>query len=263
MKNKRFYLICFGLLVAPFSVKMNGAPAHPLHIEPAGVYSKIRPVIGGWENRDVNLYEKTGSIRLDLEYAFNDYLSISTAPEFSRRKKTDTKNVNRLERIPIGIKLASMNGYDAGAFSFATGVIFYNKLTSTPFENENSDLYRVRVHGELAKKIGDFELGLSLHFQTETNSQFKEKNNEEFQRHYQLGGSLIWNMTKQWRLHLETEYRHPYSRDIDIHTLFWHVYPGISWAINENHRFTFSATVPLKKEGYADRGAEFGYIYFY
>jgi hypothetical protein len=222
----------------------------------------VRPEFEMWENREPGGYEKRQYIRMDMEYSFFNLISLTVSPGYMKRAKSEAETIVKSDRWNVGLKLFSRERYGRGALSYGGGVQFHSRISDPAIEGENLDFYLVRGYAGLAKQTGKFEMGMTLQFQSETNRNLQERGREEFKRHYQAEMYMSWSAAPAMRLHLETAYRIPYNKKIDTDARFWNVYPGISYLFSDRHSAGISLLLPLRKDGYADRGVRLSYTFF-
>jgi hypothetical protein len=159
------------------------------------------------------------------------------------------------------MKLAYANGYESGRPAFGFSLSVFEKQEGPYLKDESVKYYLIKPGISMGIRLGRFDIGGAFHYQSETNKSFKEGKNDEFRRHYQLELYSILKLNSWWNLHLESAYREPYNKKIDVNVRFWHILPGISFILNEKHNIGLSLLVPLLKEGYADRGAQIRYCF--
>lgn len=238
---------------------------HPLRIEPASVYTKVRVDGSIAENHQLATYQKDKNLSFEGELKFLEYFSVKASGGKTWYQTTNTKPLNQWDRWNLGLKFAKESGSRNGRVVFGGGVRLFNRQVGEhPRADIAPDLYLVRPHLSFGFGFGDFELILEGAFQTETNRRFKEGPKEEFKRHYQGGLSISQRISDSFRLFIETEYREPYDKKVDLNTRGWYWYPGISFTPYEKGRITASFQFPVSKEDYLyERGMRLSFFHFF
>lgn len=237
--------------------------AHPLRIEPASLYTKVRVGFLAEEGRDHNIYQRNRKANLEGEYNFMKYFSAKLASGYRRRELSNSETLNSFDRYMIAFKFGQEI---RKKFVYGFGLKTYSRERRNPELRKDgvvSDYYLLRPNFSIGFKMAKFELMAEVHMQTETNAKFKESQNEEFRRHYQGGLALSYAITNSLRLFLEMEYREPYNKKIDLKTRFWNVYPGFSWQLYKKGLLYVSLQSSIKNERGIDRGGEMGFMHFF
>lgn len=266
MNVKLIYLFINFLIFSAFPILgVDSKFEHPLRIEPASVYSKIRVDGSIAEGRQQNTYQKDKNLSFEGEFKFLEYFSVKGGGGKTWYQATDTQPINQWDRWNLGLKFATETGGRDGRLVFGGGVrIFNRQIGEHPRFDIAPDLYLVRPQLSFGFGVGDFEMIFDGSFQTETNSRFREGPKEEFRRHYQGGLSISQKISESIRIFVETEYREPYHKRIDQNTRGWYWYPGISIAPYDGGRITASFQFPVSKEEHLyDRGLRLSFFHFF
>lgn len=228
MKNR--YFLAAVLFLCSTSLFSESRFQHPVMIHAGDIYRKIKFDYDHREQRDLDVFEMRRSLAAEIEYSFLNYFSCSLRGGYYYRDKTDTERQSNPERILVGLK---------GSYFFiekkvlAGGFLNIHSSQSKipPQEGENSELFHIEGGASLGFIRGDFQFLSNFIFQTESNSQFKEKYGQQFRRHYQVDLGVAYMRFSPLLLHLESSYREPYSKKIDTNTRFWYLYPGVSSSV--------------------------------
>lgn len=248
MKGKIFYIFLYlfslNLLLAGDSSQFG----HPLRIEPAGIYNKIRLDGNYTERKNVSTFEKDRNATLEGEFIFLDNFSLKIAGGGTKYETTNSKSITQNDRWNAALKYARESGGSGFRFVWGGGVRVFNKQIGEGIRYDVApDLYLVRPNLSMGFGLGIFEFQADLSMQSETNSKFREAENQEFRRFYQAGGLASVNLG-DLRLLLETEIREPYNKTIDSRSRFWNVYPGISYKIFDKTMVSISGQFPVNGE---------------
>lgn len=239
---------------------------HPMRIEPASVYRKIRFDATATENREDNYYRRHRSGRLEGEFNFKSF-AIKAAGGGSVLERSGASTLNRVDRFMLGLKYGQEYGSKGGAFAWGLGIkgfSRYRRDDTYKKEDIENNLSLIRPNLSLGLRLLQFELQAEAHYQTETNSKFREEPLQQFRRHYQGGLSLSYGFSDKFRLFLESEYREPYHKKDDTKTRFWNIYPGFTYKLYEDGRIGLSYQISMMKEKYNDdRGLRFSYFHFF
>lgn len=238
--------------------------ALPLRIEAPGVYTRVRLDGSGMESRTNAVYEREKSANLEGEIRFLQNFSFRAGVTGTKWDKTDSATITEKGRVNVGLKYAQEYNLGWGAFTWGLGIRGFNRQTEKlKREDISPEMYLVRPHAGAGLKIGFFEIATELRLQSETNSSFKEKPNEEFRRYYQAGISVSYGITENLRLYAESEYRTPYNKKIDDNAKFWNIYPGVSYQIYQKGFLSVSMQYPMIREREADRGIRVSYFHLF
>ncbi len=221
---------------------------HPLRIEPAGIYNKLRLDGTYTQRRTDKTFEKDKSASVEGEIIFLDNFSLKVNGGATRYESVGEKTISQNDRWNTTLKFASESGGSNLRFVWGGGVRLYDKQkTQNPRYEINPDLYIVRPNLSFGVGVGIFEFQADLSMQSETNSKFREVNNQDFRRSYQAGG-LVSVSLGNLRLLAETEYRVPYDKKIDTLSRYWNFYPGISYKIFDQTMISLSGQIPVNGE---------------
>lgn len=254
------YIVTFNFIIAGESSGFG----HPLRIEPAGIYNKIRLDGNYTERKNGATFEKDRNASLEGEFIFLDNFSLKVAGGATRYDTTNSKTVSQNDRWNAALKYARESGGSGFRFVWGGGVRVFNKQIGENIRYDVApDLYLVRPNLSMGVGLGIFEFQADLSMQSETNSKFREAENQEFRRFYQAGGLVSVNLGSL-RLLVETEIREPYNKTIDIRSRFWNVYPGISYKIFDQTMLSLSGQFPVNGEtGELGKGFRFSLFQFF
>ena len=268
MKNNFIQLLVpiFIYSIFTFSIFSESNFNHPLWIEPASVYTKVRIDGEGYKKVQSSTWETKNTGRIEGEFAFNNLFSIkASGGQFAETVKGSRTHVAR-ERWMLGMKFGKEFGSSSSAFAIGAGV----KLLDRPAYQKESEragvsqsFYLVRPNISMGLRFGNFEAHTEFRFQTETNSSFREGPLDEFKRHYQAGLGVSYGFLNIFRAYLETEYRHPYHKKHDADTLQWYFHPGIGILPYKGGLIAISATIPTMKKEYSERGGQLSFMHFF
>jgi hypothetical protein len=233
---------------------------HPLNVQAIGLYTKIQVEGTAWERRNGEEYQKSHSGKMEGELkAFNN-LSFALNSGYTNFHRTDSGSYKGQERISGGVKAA----WEGENWLFGMGVFGSTRDTTIPkSESYNPNLYLVRPYLGGGIRFLGFQALINLEYQSETNSKFKERYNEEFQRHYKAGASLGYSFTDSWTIFLEAETRVPYNKNIDKNIRYGNVYPGFSYKSESWGTIALSGGIPVIDDRLFDRQMKLSYFYFW
>ncbi|MCE9501938.1 MAG: hypothetical protein K8R21_15770 [Leptospira sp.] len=240
--------------------------SHPLRIQPAAVYTKVRADAVADENRDGTSYSRDRAMRIEGEYKITGTISVNSSMGQTLFEKSKSEPIRENDRLNLGMRYAKEVPLPFGTIVFGGGLQLFNARSdkAPKRDTENPTLYLVRPQASFGLRMGSFEIQSELRFQGETNPSLHEKYNEEFRRYFQGGLSLSYGLSESFRVFMETEYRHPYNRKVDTETRFWNAYPGFSYRITQKTIISASVLVPIALEKYSqDRGIRLSVFYFF
>lgn len=264
MKDKIKYIILLSTIFSVISLYAESSDfGHPLRIEPAGIYNKIKVDGTYTDRRTEKTFEKDRNLSLEGELIFLDRFSIKGGGGATKYNSTNSNPIVQNDRIHLGLKYANESGGKL-RFVWGGGVRVFNKqIGEHPRFDVAPDLYLVRPNLSLGLGLGIFEFQADLSMQSETNTKFREVDNRDFRRFYQAGGLVSVNLG-DLRLLLESEYRVPYDKQVDSRSRFWNAYPGISYKIFDKSMITLSGQFPINGEvGEQGRGFRFSFFQFF
>ena len=267
MKDKILKLSFIPLLINlyfPIFADDSSQFGHPLRIEPAGIYNKVRFNGSYTETRTKSSFEKDKNASIEGELIFLQKFSLKVNGGATKYETVGEKTVVQNDRWNTTLKFASESGGNNFRLVWGGGVRVSDKQkVENPRYDIAPDLYLLRPNLSLGVGFGIFEIQADLSMQTETNSKFKESNNQDFRRFYQAGG-LFSAKFGNLRLIAETEYRQPYDSKVDVRSRFWNVYPGISYNIFDKTMISLSAQIPVNGEsGELGKGFRFSLFQFF
>lgn len=264
MKDKIIYVFLLTTIFSIISLYAESSDfGHPLRIEPAGIYNKVK-VDGTYSDRRTeNTFEKDRNLSIEGELIFLDRFSIKGGGGATKYNSTNSNPIVQNDRLNLGLKYANESGGKV-RFVWGGGVRVFNKqIGEHPRFDVAPDLYLVRPNLSLGLGLGIFEFQADLSMQSETNTKFREVDNRDFRRFYQAGGLVSVNLG-DLRLLLESEYRVPYDKQVDSRSRFWNAYPGISYKIFDKSMITLSGQFPINGEvGEQGRGFRFSFFQFF
>jgi hypothetical protein len=261
MKN-RFCIILFFFSFSIFSEDSKFSV--PLRVEPVGVYTKIRVDAGASENRERNVYEREKQAYLEGELKFLNYFSVKLGTTKTQWERSGSKTLTELDRVNLGLKFAMEHSVGGGTFAWGGGVRGFDRQSQKVARDSVApEMYLIRPHFNIGYKYNAFEIILNGHVQSETNRRFKEGSDEEFRRHYQVGVSISYGLTENFRVFLESELRRPYNERIDTKSKFWNIYPGLSYQIYQNGFLGLSLQFPVTPDRLMDRGVRISYFHIF
>jgi hypothetical protein len=264
MKGRFIYIYLVIISLSVVSLYSESSEfGHPLRIEPAGIYNKVRVDGGYTERKASNVFEKDRNLSAEGEFIFLDKFSIKGGGGATKYNSTNTNPTLQNDRWNLGLKYANETGGKL-RFVWGGGVRVFNKqIGENPRYDVAPDLYLVRPNLSLGFGIGILEFQADLSMLSETNTKFREANNKDFRRFYQAGGLVSLNLGSL-RLLLESEYRVPYDKEVDSRSRFWNVYPGISYKIFDKSMISLSGQFPVNGEvGEQGRGFRFSFFQFF
>jgi hypothetical protein len=264
MKDKVKYIFLFIFIFSLFQLSAeNSEFGHPLRIEPAGIYNKVKVDGTYTEKKADKIFEKDRNLSVEGELIFLDRFSIKGGGGATKYNSTNANPILQNDRFNLGLKYANESGGKI-RLVYGGGIRVYNKqIGEHPRFEVAPDLYLVRPNLSLGVGIGIFEFQADLSMQSETNTKFREMENKDFRRFYQAGGLVSVNLG-DLRLLLESEYRIPYDKQIDSRSRFWNAYPGISYKIFDKSMVTLSGQIPINGEaGEQGRGFRFSFFQFF
>ncbi|MEM7181015.1 MAG: hypothetical protein AAF518_08885 [Spirochaetota bacterium] len=267
MRDKIAMIAFFILLVVSSSLLAKESFFnHPLRIEPASVYTKIRVDANARENREDNYYERHRGGTLEGEFSFYNFAIKGSAGK-SRLERSGTSTLDMYDRFMVGLKYGREYGSTTGAFAWGLGLKGFSRIRNFQEykkDTQEQNLYLIRPNLSLGLRLLQFELQAEAHVQTETNSSFRENTLQQFRRHYQGGVAISYGFGENFRLFAESEYREPYTKKVDTKTRFWNIYPGFSYQIYSGGRLAFSYQISMMKEKWNDdRGGRISYFHFF
>jgi len=238
---------------------------HPLRIEPASIYTKLRLDGAIAENHQLDTYQKDKNFSFEGEFKFLEYFSIKLNGGKTWYKTTDTQPISQWDRWNVAVKFAKESGSRDSRVVFGGGVRLFNKqIGEHPRAYVAPELYLIKPHISFGFGTSGFEVQLEGAFQTETNTKFKEGPKEEFRRYYQFGLSISQKLTESIRVFIETDYKEPYNKKVDLNTRAWYWYPGLSLSPYESGRIAISLQFPVSKQDYLyERGLKISYFHFF
>lgn len=266
MKNNKIKCIIFSFFAFVltntnvYSRDTGSGFRHPLQIQAVGLYNKVNVQANAADLRGENEYTREQNARLEGEWRAFENVSFLANAGYTNLEQNVGGSYKGQDRFGLGIKSA----WESENWVFGAGVLGFSRNPSQPkFENVNPDFYILRPYLGAGYKWGNFQIQGELHVQTETNSDFKEKFNEEFRRHYQAGVSFSYGFGDFVNAFLEVETRVPYDREIDRDSRYASVYPGISIPTEDFGTFAISAGFPIINDRVYDRSVRLQYFYFW
>lgn len=206
-------------------------------------------------------FERYQTLYADLEFQILDFWSIYGVLPYSKRYQTDSETTRRLDNIRMGSRL----GFRAGK----------RLLVGTGLDIE------LATGDEKVAAIGSKELGslepwlgflyhrhgwmmqAGLRYNAQTNKQFREKENQQFERTLFVDGLLGYRFSA---VDLVLEYNYKYRRDpeekaISTHTLG----PSLHLRLGDDDSMLLSIGVPwaLSREREWDHTIRMEFSYFY
>lgn len=263
MRDKIYFILIFLFSVSFLKATENSSFGHPLRIEPAGIYNKIRLDGNYTERKNGTILERDKNGSIEGEFIFLNNFAFKVAGGATKYDTTDAKSITQNDRWNAALKYANETGGKL-RFVWGGGVRVFNKQIGESVRYDVSpDLYLVRPNLSVGLGFGIFEFQADLSMQSETNMKFREQNNQEFRRFYQAGGLVSVNLG-DLRLLLETEVREPYNKTQDVRSRYWNAYPGISYKIFEQTMVSISGQFPVNGEpGELGRGFRFSLFQFF
>jgi hypothetical protein len=258
--NYSFYFIGFLFLANALSAQENSSKfQHPLNIQAVGLYSKVQVDGSAWERRNGDKYQNNKTAKIEGEIKAFENLSFAINTGYTDFTQTDSGSYKGRDRIGFGLKTA----WEGENWLFGMGVFGYSKNSTIPkTETFNPDFLLVRPYLGGGFRLLGFQVLANVEFQTETNSSFKEKYNDEFRRHYKAGASVGYTFFDTLTLFLEAETRIPFNKEIDTNTRYGNAYPGISYKTDLG-TFALSGGIPVINDRLFDRQVKVSYFYFW
>lgn len=233
---------------------------HPLQIQAVGLYNKVQFQANAAERRADENYLRNQNLGLEGEWKAFENVSFTGNIGYTNLQQTEAGSYKGRDRIGLGAKSA----WESENWIMGAGILGFAPNPSQPkTENVNPDFYILRPYIGAGYKWGSFQIQAELHVQTETNTSFRERFNEEFRRHYQGGISASYGVMENLDLFLEMETRIPYDPEIDRASRYASLFPGVSIPTEEYGTFALSAGFPLIEDRIYDRSVRFQYFYFW
>jgi hypothetical protein len=265
MKNKFISFLIYFILTLVSIQSQEPSFTYPLRIESGALYNMIRFNASMNENKESNYYLKNRNANIEGEVKFLNLVSIQIGTGFTRINETKMNVINFYDRTNIGIKISKEFGSLENKFLVGLGIKGYDKIHSKiNYYQNDPNLYLINSSLFFGYKFKNFEILTNLSLLSETNSKFKENQNQEFERYYLAGISLSYKISENTRIFAETEYREPYERKITSYYRFWNVYPGVSYNIFNNNQINFSILIPIRGDkNNFDHGFKLGYYFYF
>jgi hypothetical protein len=265
MINK-FIVIFFILFLGTLSIYSESSGfSHPLIVEPVGIYNKVRLDGQASDNRESNIYEREIKGSFEGEYKLGNYFSIKGNAGVKKFDSSKSASISNSDRYSLAVKFASEHGNSDFRFSWGATLRGYSMFKGQYPKSESSgDLYLIRPSLSFGIGIQKLEIISELSVQSETNSSFKEGPRQEFKRNYLAGLSFSYPLGDKWIFFLETEYKEPYEKKIDLKIRSWNSYPGLSYKLYSSGILSVSVQVPIQSDSYNwDRGMKISYFHFF
>lgn len=233
---------------------------HPLQIQAPALYNKFRVQGNASDRSNDKEYIREQNLGIEGEWRFLENISLTLKSGYTDHRNTESASYKGQDRLGLGIKSA----WEWEDLLVGVGILGFSRHPSAPkTASIQPDFFQLRPYLGVGYKIGDFQMQSEFHFQTETNSQFRENFSEEFRRHYQLGLSLSYGLVDFLSAYLELETRIPYNSKIDTNTRYATAYPGVAFHSESWGRFAVSAGIPVMNERIVDRSVRIQYFYFW
>jgi hypothetical protein len=263
MKNKSTVIVILVFLLGSFE-GFSQDFTYPLRVEPAVTYNKVRVDASDSEYKTKKQYRNTLGLGLEGEFKLGENFSILAIASPSREVNTNTATKTTPGRFGFGFRYAKVFDLGFGSLALGGGLKLFSRENApvVKYKNENPDYYFIRPHISVGFLSGGFQAIAEFIFQSETNSSFREGQNDEFRRYKQAGLALSYKFDSGFGIILESQYREPYNRKVDTNTRFWYGYPGIFYKSSIG-TFGVSFQASLIHEREYDRGLKLSYIYLF
>lgn len=257
------------ILLAQLSV----AAYHPLTAAPGGPPTWLEmqtPVARTQVEVGARFHEKhaVGDFRQERagellgSLALGNHVALSAGGGYGERRRTDQATVRVRDRYQLGGRVAFSGGFEDGSPAFAIGLHLFARPPKPVDEGVDPDLFLARLVFSGATRIGSsLELLGEFSFQSETNRGFQEDDEQEFRRHYGVGGGVAYRLTPTVRLLLEARYFVPYNPRIDADVRALRAHPGAVFTLSNTWELYASLVIAVRVENELDRGFRFGAVW--
>ncbi|MCB1325374.1 MAG: hypothetical protein H7A21_16465 [Spirochaetales bacterium] len=163
----------------------------------------------GFSNHELSrheFFERRQSLYAFGEYAFTDFFSLHASVPYTRRWITDSERRSHLDNIELGAKL----GWDLGGW-----MPYFGLAGNLATGNEESgigskEFGNVEPYAGLRLGQDWFFFAVGARYNSQTNRQFREDDEQEFRRYWLLESALAFSFS--W-IDLMLEYQYKHLRD--------------------------------------------------
>lgn len=210
------------------------------------------------EKKNVGAFRHDRDVFFDASLAVAKYFAVEAGGGYLERRRTDLETARVRDRWSLGFLVANSNGYEEGQLAFSYSLRLYSKQAKPIPSGEDPELYLARTIFSLGLRTGMMEWIAEVGLQSETNSSFRENEEQQFRRQYEAGLGAAARLGDSWRALLELRYVAPYNPEIDGASRSFRALPGLAWRPGHNAELYVQGVFALRLEAELDRGLRVG-----